>query len=88
MLSFFPRDVLDGIWDLVGSVSEGFPTYFNLSFYLVRRWIRLYVSTFKRPCNGLTKKAWVQYTILLFIQKDIFRGQKEFRVLFDARDCL
>ena len=28
MLSFFPRDVLDEIWDLVESVSEGFPTYF------------------------------------------------------------
>ena len=28
MVSFFPRDVLDGIWDLIGSVSEGFPTYF------------------------------------------------------------
>ena len=35
MVSFcavlFPRDVLDGIWDLIGSVSEGFPTYFYLS---------------------------------------------------------
>ena len=32
MLSVFPRDVLDEIWDLVESVSEGFPTcfrYFN-----------------------------------------------------------
>ena len=28
MLSFFPRDVLDEIWDLIESVSEGFPTYF------------------------------------------------------------
>ena len=28
MLSFFPRDVLDEIWDLVESVSEEFPTYF------------------------------------------------------------
>ena len=28
VLSFFPRDVLDGVWDLIGSVSEGFPTYF------------------------------------------------------------
>ena len=28
MLSFFPRDVIDEIWDLVGSVSEGFPSYF------------------------------------------------------------
>ena len=27
VLSFFPLDVLDGVWDLVGSVSEGFLTY-------------------------------------------------------------
>ena len=26
MLSFFPRDVLYEIWDLIKSVSEGFPT--------------------------------------------------------------
>ena len=26
MLSFFARDVLDGILDLIESVSEGFPT--------------------------------------------------------------
>ena len=25
---FFPRAVLDEIWDLIGSVSEGFPAYF------------------------------------------------------------
>ena len=24
---FFPRDVLDEIWDLIGSFSEGFPSY-------------------------------------------------------------
>ena len=24
---FFPRDDLDEIWDLIESVSEGFPTY-------------------------------------------------------------
>ena len=28
---FFPRVVLDGIWDLIESVSQGFPTYFYLS---------------------------------------------------------
>ena len=28
VLSFFPRDVLDEIWDLIESVSEGFPIYF------------------------------------------------------------
>ena len=27
MLSFFPLDVLDGIWDLIESVSEGFLDY-------------------------------------------------------------
>ena len=27
MLSFFPRDVLQEIWDLIEPVSEGFPTY-------------------------------------------------------------
>ena len=27
VLSFFPLDVLDGIWDLNESVSEGFLTY-------------------------------------------------------------
>ena len=28
MLSFFPRDVLDEILNLMESVSEGFPSYF------------------------------------------------------------
>ena len=28
MLSIFPRDVLDEIWELIESVSEDFPTYF------------------------------------------------------------
>ena len=27
VLSFFPLDVLDDIWDLIESVSEGFLTY-------------------------------------------------------------
>ena len=27
MLSFFPRDILDEILNLIESVSEGFPTY-------------------------------------------------------------
>ena len=27
VLSFFPLDVLDEIWDLIESVSEGFLTY-------------------------------------------------------------
>ena len=35
VLSFFPLDVLDGIWDLNGSVSEGFITYSLLSLNTV-----------------------------------------------------
>ena len=29
VLSFFPLDVLDEIWDLIESVSEGFLTYYG-----------------------------------------------------------
>ena len=37
MLSFLPLDVLDEIWDLTESVSEGFPIYsFNGGFLLLR----------------------------------------------------
>ena len=32
VLSFFPRGVLDGIWDLIESESEGFPTYPYIKF--------------------------------------------------------
>ena len=37
VLSFFPLDVLDGIWDLIESVSEGFLTYSCLrsSFFIL-----------------------------------------------------
>ena len=31
VLFLLPRDVLDEIWDLIESVSEGFPTYFYSS---------------------------------------------------------
>ena len=36
VLSFFPLDVLDGIWDLIESVSEGFLTYSSIFEGLVR----------------------------------------------------
>ena len=37
VLSFFPLDVLDEIWDLIESVSEGFLTYpYTLSDRLIR----------------------------------------------------
>ena len=39
VLSFFPLDVLDEIWDLIESVSEGFLTY---SYYRIYVAILLY----------------------------------------------
>ena len=41
VLSFFPLDVLDEIWDLIESVSEGFLTY------SLRRCLKL--SSFESP---------------------------------------
>ena len=37
VLSFFPLDVLDEIWDVIESVSEGIPTY---SFRYQTDWLR------------------------------------------------
>ena len=43
MLFFFPRSVLDGILNLIESVSEGFPSYINKTvvyfriFYFISR---------------------------------------------------
>ena len=36
VLSFFPLDVLDGIWDLIESISEGFLTYSYFLFIQMR----------------------------------------------------
>ena len=53
MLSFFPRDVFDDIWDLIESVYEGFPIYYLSSVILFAKiclfvlpfdvWVRLWV---------------------------------------------
>ena len=47
VLSFFPRDVLDEILNLIGSVSEGFPSYSLL--YLGSVFLRLgpFLSNYK-----------------------------------------
>ena len=36
VLSFFQLDVLDEIWDLTDSVSEGFSTYFSCFCYSIQ----------------------------------------------------
>ena len=52
VLSFFPLDVLDEIWDLIESVSEGFLTYScntdipkeEKSRHKINRYCSLYIS--------------------------------------------
>ena len=44
MLSFFPLDVLDEIWDLIGSVSEDFPTYYFIHLYQIRKMLSAVVE--------------------------------------------
>ena len=52
VLSFFPLDVLDGIWDLIESVSEGFLTYSSIGNH-VR-------SVTLKPCEIL-RDTWYKY---------------------------
>ena len=54
VLSFFPLDVLDEIWDLIESVIEGFLTYSSLKKYQIKaggRVVRWCWVNFK--CRGV-----------------------------------
>ena len=42
VLSFFPLGVLDEIWDLIESVSEGFPTYSNIKHLFLPIFVLIY----------------------------------------------
>ena len=53
VLSFFPRDVLDEILNLIGSVSEGFPSY---SFKICKLTI-FFFTFYESHENNLKKKA-------------------------------
>ena len=56
MLSFFPRDVLDEILNLIESVSEGFPSY-SLTVahsFLTRALISKFFPELHRPLPDLS----------------------------------
>ena len=56
VLSFFPLDVLDEIWDLIESVSEGFLTYSSVTFLTINYYhIRKTYITCKT--NGCVSKS-------------------------------
>ena len=56
MLSFFPRDVLDEIWDLIESVSEGFPIYSSilLEELIAIQMVLLFVINHKKNTDDST----------------------------------
>ena len=58
VLSFFPLDVLDEIWDLIESVSEGFLTYSYFLYNIFRErggGVYKSVDRFKFCCNSSRK---------------------------------
>ena len=57
IVSFFPLDVLDEIWDVIESVSEEFLTYTLLCLLLPLNTILIY----NRQCNTITIKAVSSY---------------------------
>ena len=61
MLSFFRRDVLAEIWDLIGSVSEGFPTYFLMLSPKVANHLKALNNTFASDSPSLSSDSILNY---------------------------
>ena len=57
VLSFFPLDVLDEIWDLIESVSEGFLTYSSTTIFICLSW--------KNEVSHLCKLLLTPYSSIL-----------------------
>ena len=55
VLSFFPLDVLDEIWDLIESVSEGFLTYSYIKFY------KLFLTRLSKHRSETLGKRFTRY---------------------------
>ena len=56
MLSFFPLDILNEIWDKIELVSEGFPTYFYISYLIGFARVSSHVTPFNARNKILTAK--------------------------------
>ena len=70
MLSFFQRDVLDEIWDLIVSVFEGFPTY-------------SYINTLKQELSGTKACEQTSAKEKSVINNHIFQNATGFGVSID-----
>ena len=60
---FFPRDVLDGIFDLIESVSESFPTY---PYGHIQKCLS---SGYKQSCLCFCPDPYLRYLWLTFDDK-------------------
>ena len=69
MLSFFPRDILDEIWDLIESVSEGFATY---SRNTIQSHENFKCGTCKKCCHSAVTCHTLHYfDIMTFCRKNM-----------------
>ena len=83
VLSFFPLDVLDGIWDLIESVSEGFLTY-SLTYtilsalFIVSYWRKYVREVLVNRLGGLSlpRKSVVRLTDRPDMTFDVYRRRK------------
>ena len=67
VLSFFPLDVLDEIWDLIESVSEGFLTYSFKSLQVLAHHVTIhdhYLSLNHLPFNSKSLLFNISYSTL------------------------
>ena len=72
MLSFFPRDVLDEIMDLIGSVSEGFPTYFCISELLCLCCVEILKNLHVHPLIITILRDCLANYFLVFLSFDVY----------------
>ena len=66
MLSFFPLDILDEIWDVIESVFEGFLAY---SFRVIER-TRFPIFKFSKENNSVKNVGGVMVLVLCLLSDD------------------
>ena len=67
VLSFFPLDVLDEIWDLIESVSEGFLTYSSyilLATLTAQKYKARFIAN-SSSCTTTELSSWLPLVLLL-----------------------
>ena len=84
MLSFFPRGVLNEVWDLIESVSEGFPTYSCKNERSVVDYILASTSLF----NSFTDLKWDLKIVLRYIANSHLHVQNMEMLRIRVKKCL